>query len=884
MRSSGSTNDGAMHTQRRYKELATEVSASDQQSQSTAGVPYAEALHSEIINTINSICKEKDDVYKIICAARQLANFKQAASIADIKAVDHRFQTTSVRLRVQRRKRVRDGLALRQIASSFSFKSGGDGVSFLYINNDYDDDTDNDKNLNSCKYGFHQVKQWLIAPEHFLRKHRNLHMRAAGQSIWDGSDFKLALLTSLRKKLLLKYLFASIRHESFSIVCRRQAAIAAARIREKKLLTIFFKALLLEALTVHYIDHVSGNCVHEFVRKKFLPPAMKRWRKRRSVVRAFINNVEYTDMYHNGTLGKIGINLLLWNVMRGIQLKIIKKWADKHPFLKIKARALQAWQLAFVKKSIMRINLEAKVSATLRVEKRMELFIDPPNFEEIKSQAIGTVSEFAKKSIQELRYNMFYKIYDRGYVDPPRKGRGFIIHKPNRYNNQFGSTSLSLKERSTSTSRASGNRAALSSLSRSGGGGLAAILHRNSGTRGSMEHKASQGRSGEGTGLGIAATLPSLHRQPVDNNSEPSMKPKGKRSGAVASKKKGDKKNSDYLRTGAREAFKTAFDLRNMLSREGDKESANNNDANADRSAGVVDSTLYHKMLFGSDVKSSRNSLLNRATALAEAMLRENALDDDIEGDVVDGDAIEYNIELNTAMRLVKKCAFYLKQFHRIRSISLAYRKVRRGLFKTTTTRLLAIWRAMHKKLLVQYGLCDVIYERKSQLRVLKKMRYAAIGVFKRQVRKLVRAALRNRSKYCLTCWVFACSLRNKTKMAIRRHLKVTKSRYLARWKADKIAQKKVERFKTTRLKPLFAVWRRRTCNARLLRRVFAILEAAWTFRLSSCTQVYCPTSFICFLSVRTSMYSLRYSAESSMVGVQRLQRASSSASMTQIT
>jgi hypothetical protein len=108
----------------------------------------------------------------------------------------------------------------------------------------------------------HELQRLLLHPEHFPRGFQGSPLpfespvatsAATQSSPWEGSEFKVKLLLSLKLKLTLSLYFTALKRSAVLVVQARQAAATCFRVRRKRLLRACFGSIVFELMSGRYI-------------------------------------------------------------------------------------------------------------------------------------------------------------------------------------------------------------------------------------------------------------------------------------------------------------------------------------------------------------------------------------------------------------------------------------------------------------------------------------------------------------------------------------------------------------------------------------------------------------------------------------------------------
>jgi hypothetical protein len=235
-------------------------------------------------------------------------------------------------------------------------------------------------NRNSLITGASQ-KQFVILPEHFSRRdfqqkisscrkcstsspqtnvihfQRNgdhscrCQLNQGGQnkiftmstSPWDGSQYKLTLVISLRAKVLLKVIFSAFVHNMSVVKFCRRAVDLCCQTRLRRLMKQCFQSLQFEGLSTRYITICSDRSADSLICKKYMKPALDKLRFNVVTRIFYFARLDAATRHRLKGQMRSGFEALYLNKSGRRSLCKKKRWASIYSMNKIISRAFMAW-------------------------------------------------------------------------------------------------------------------------------------------------------------------------------------------------------------------------------------------------------------------------------------------------------------------------------------------------------------------------------------------------------------------------------------------------------------------------------------------------------------------------------------------------------------
>jgi hypothetical protein len=182
-------------------------------------------------------------------------------------------------------------------------------------------------------------------------------------SPWEGSQYKLTLVTSLRKKVLLKFILTALSQYAAVQKFRREAVIAGCQKRHDNLLKQCFYSILFEALSNRYIIINGNNSAYKLIQKKYMNPAFAKLVRLLTLRSLYNLHTKMADKWRYKSHLKIGLTALIINKNTSKLLAIKSEWATEHVPKLTQSHAFFAWMLAMVRKNTVKSMLSKRFSS-----------------------------------------------------------------------------------------------------------------------------------------------------------------------------------------------------------------------------------------------------------------------------------------------------------------------------------------------------------------------------------------------------------------------------------------------------------------------------------------------------------------------------------------
>ncbi len=325
-------------------------------------------LQKDILTIFDVIKDEKRSSSRLVAAAAVVMRTRRSASIDDLHAIRHKLDETTILLHKN---------ALYLLWNKRKMEVAA---------------KNNPEVTDISSFSPNELQRRLLRPEHFRRPHgRSVPVQSsvgrAGRptglgvppgvppvatttsnrsSPWEGSEFKVKLLVSLKDKLYLSLYFHALRTFSQAKVSARQAAFTCHRVRTKRLLRCCFGSLLFECISSKFIISKADVTVRKYIRRRIMSPALLAFgatctmhssRRKRQ-----ISNMIAAEKYHCRATLLRGMSKFRMFLLRRQRLESLKSWAHRSNELRTKSMAWAAWTVAFVNITGIKANLSKSIS------------------------------------------------------------------------------------------------------------------------------------------------------------------------------------------------------------------------------------------------------------------------------------------------------------------------------------------------------------------------------------------------------------------------------------------------------------------------------------------------------------------------------------------
>ena len=162
-------------------------------------------------------------------------------------------------------------------------------------------------------------------------------------SLWDGSQYKLTLVISLREKVLLKVIFSAFVHNmSVAKFCRRAVALCC-QSKLRRLMKRCFQSIQFEGLSTRYITICSDRSADSLICKKYMKPALDKLRFNVVTRICYFARLDAATRHRLKGQMTTGFEALFLNKSGRRSLCKKKRWASLYSMNKIISRAFMAW-------------------------------------------------------------------------------------------------------------------------------------------------------------------------------------------------------------------------------------------------------------------------------------------------------------------------------------------------------------------------------------------------------------------------------------------------------------------------------------------------------------------------------------------------------------
>ena len=179
-------------------------------------------------------------------------------------------------------------------------------------------------------------------------------------SPWEGSQYKLTLVTSLRAKVYLKFIFTAFVQNVIVKKQRRESVVLCCKKKINLLLKRCFYSILFEALSTRYIAVCADQNVNKLIRKKYLCPAFNKFLR---LLTLHVLSSKFTKKalkFRLQSQKKNAIAAFRTNKYLRKLLALKALWATSHAPKMVKSKALIAWILALIRKNTVKSMLTKK--------------------------------------------------------------------------------------------------------------------------------------------------------------------------------------------------------------------------------------------------------------------------------------------------------------------------------------------------------------------------------------------------------------------------------------------------------------------------------------------------------------------------------------------
>jgi hypothetical protein len=770
------------------------------------------------INEFNSyIEQEIKGKRKIIAIRESLIKSQVKASLDGVHAVYHRLILTKQQLKIQSNQRLL--LASKKTSNNTGYED----------NTDIDSDTDIDLEELRTKTN---VQDILTRPEHF---NRNIGISKNHLSPWEGSKFKVTLLISLIRKLELKVIFNALRHNVYIHESLIQATISCLTIKNKKMLQLCFHTLILECLENSYIFLESDQKARKLYLYKKTIPLLKSLSNNcvRSKINLYLYNTSNNFQIKN--LLKKGLKLLMWNRKFCIRRKSLSEWSLLYRKKMCLSVSLASWTLSFLRRNLLRISLENRLNKNnilSNQDKNKNSFSDSSS---VNSDDDGLeYNDKLDKSFHDLKENVFNSL---------KKISSFCLYDLNYL----------LDKKSLSTDNIYKNVSLLSPIS------VTSYINRED----ENIFNSNSNNVSFNNRVAFAKDSPEIIittdiRQDHDYNAEEyslldectynyinkAIEARNNLKGIIGCTDVNMSLNSSDINDNVRSKnneFTNIYDSFNNSFKSGDKNgfnillNRNSKSSNVNRS--LLDSSIDISLLNGREHNTYR---------------RDNRI---IKNEIID---TKYDIELEAATRLIKKCKRCFNKLKSNAQLSIAYRSVKRLNLKFILSSTIKIWKNGLKKVYNKYNICDKIKLQRNFRVFFKRwinkyvkrfiipisnvnnlinynslsnsiIAWNRIMILHQLNEKALELYKKNKKTFIFNIWRKHLSFNSQVKRVTHRNRRYYLKYIIIKWKLYNKFQNKLTILKKSsigyRLLYLIKIWRVKSVKLSLLRRVFTMRQ-----------------------------------------------------------
>jgi len=685
-------------------------------------------------------------------------------------------------------------------------------------------------------------------------------------SPWEGSQYKLSLVRSLRSKVLLKCVFSAFSHNSAVQKYRREAASTCSKTRVSNMIKQCFYSILFEALSSRYVIMSSDQTVTELLLRKYIHPIFKKIVRLVTLKSLYTTYKKMAEDLRRFLLLRKGFVDLMVNRRKQKLLYLKTQWASSHDMKMTKTHSFLAWALALARKrtvkNVLRKRFNSLEECSLSLEEhsqrsrtslisssddesdscdfnlsdllqekdksgkksrihqksRLEGGLDGDDedlqlFESLREEVHESMRRCFHRSIQGLKY----------HIERLLSGKKLYGNNESPLNTDTRHVRVSTE--CTNTTQFQRNQ----SLTASSTPPIEISLNRNSSER-----------------------LPSYRQQHQSNEKVDDVRDR-----AMSDENRGGIVSEGLLKI--LQAAVLDNSLRKNVEVSGNDVPITERGSNSlhEQSDQLGGGLLRRAMNISSPATNVQHP---KRSVVKERDVIEKVQEDKLcigklgylKGYLKGHGSVEIKDEILQATRLIRRCMRYFNKLRAVRRISIAYRKVRRKFIEgynreNTVRRSLSVWSRSAEKKFIQQELCVEIAILNSQRRFLRKWVYrsllrlteAAINV--QGMLKLQRT--RNRWIFWRNVWLFKKELRVKIKSLSGLENVVNKNFKLKRKKASlgvwlheyylQSKGNKIKRLKNVRVVLNgMRIWIQKVKNRTLLKRVFSIQAHTLNLRM----------------------------------------------------
>ena len=189
-------------------------------------------------------------------------------------------------------------------------------------------------------------------------------------SPWEGSQYKLTLVVSLRAKVLLKYIFTALVQNVAVQKHRRLCVTTCCRTKLTLFLKRCFHSILFEALSNRYIGICADQTAFKLIKQKFLRPAFACFSRLLTLRILSTKYYRTADKYRLLTQKRSCLTALSRNKKERKLFVLKSRWASSHAPTMALSHAFIGWMLALVRKNTIKTLLSKRLGNSLNESDR----------------------------------------------------------------------------------------------------------------------------------------------------------------------------------------------------------------------------------------------------------------------------------------------------------------------------------------------------------------------------------------------------------------------------------------------------------------------------------------------------------------------------------
>lgn len=751
---------------------------------------------------------------KIISIRESLIKSQIKASLDCVHAVHHRLVLTKQQLKLQSNQRML--LNSKKRCNIFGYEDNTD------IDSDTDIDLEEIKNKNN-------IQDILTRPEHF---NRNFGITKNYLSPWEGSEFKVTLLISLIRKLELKVIFTALRHNLYIHESLKQATISCLTIKNKKMLQLCFHSLILECLQNSYLHVVSDQKARKLDFFKKTSPLLKSMYNNLFRSKKMLYIYKKSETFQIKKLLIKGMKLLNWNRKFCVRRRSLSEWSLLYRKKMCLSMSLASWTLSFLRRNLLRISLEHRLNKNN---------ISTSNQDKYKNSSSDSSS--VDSDDDGLEYN---EKFDKSFHDL----KEFFLNSLNKISTIcLNDLDYLFDKNSRATNNIFINNSLLSPIS------VTSFINKE------VENKfnANSNNASFNNRVDFASDSPKII--------------------LTSDFKKDDDYNTkeyplldELMHSYVNKATEARYNLKGIIGYNDVNISLNTNDdirnknnefniyGSCNNSFKSGDKSVFDNLLYRSSTTNNGcRSILDRSIDISLLNGREHNTfrknNRIIKHEVID---TKYDVELESATRLIKKCKRCLNKLKSNAQLSIAFRSLKRLNLKFILSSTVKSWRNALKKVYNKYSICDQIKHQSNFRMFFKRWFNKSVKKFIMPVIKVNNLIKNNSLSNSISAWNKIMILHQLNEKALKLYIKNKKTfifniwrkhlsfnsqinrvthrnrRYFIKyifikWKLYNKFQNKLSLLKNSsikyRLLYIIKIWKVKSVKLSLLRRVFTMRQ-----------------------------------------------------------